>query len=650
MPTDESPAEITSAAFTCDGLFLPLEEDNWVLYQSPVVLLDNGSEQQRLVGIDDDLALEATVVRETYPDVPVVRQWLEVRNTGNSPVRISRLDSLRMVSDVKGWQALYFSSGWGAEFEPVEVSLDGQPLVLDNHAGRSSARVHPYVTLTDGASRLTLAVAWSGNWTIRFEPDGGLYAISAGLSDWEFYKDLAPGEAVVSPAVVMVEADADLDTTSQALARWGRSYLYPRNTLSRALPVEWNHWWPYEDVEVNEEVFRRNVDAAAAMGIEAVLLDAGWFGVPGLPWYRLRGDWLLVNEERFPSGIRALSDHAHAEGLKFGIWCEIEALGGDARLGVECPELAAVRDGECLGYVCFGSPEVREWAHDTLEHLIVDYNVDWIKLDFNLDPGAGCNRTDHGHGAGDGLFEHYRGYYAILDRLRREYPDVVLENCSSGGLRIDLGMAEHTHMTFLSDPDWPVHDLQLFWGATCMLAPDVCLHWSWSHWRANQDRTPQQQFDPAAPGLTRTALDYYTRISMLNRFGYSQRLPDAPQWVRDRWADHVRVYQTRVRRFVRSGDLRRLSMQPLRSGGGDRWQGFLYLMPDRQEAALFVFRLPGGATQRRFRLPDLIADRTYALEDADSGRVWYVAGSELMDGGLSLDSLPEEGSALIYLS
>lgn len=650
MSVDTYMTEIASAALVCDGVYLALDEDNWVLQQSPVVLLDNGAQQQRFVAIDDDLALEATIVRETYPDLPVVRQWLEVCNAGNSTVRIERLDSLSLRANVRDWLLLYFSSGWGVEFEPVNVSLGGQAIVLDNRSGRSSAKLHPYATVTDGATRLTLAVAWSGNWVLRFEPDGEQYRISAGLSDWQFHKELAPGETVVAPPVVFLEAGADLEESSRALARWGRSYAYPTNVLARSLPVEWNHWWPYEDVDVNEEVFRRNVDAAAAMGIEVATLDAGWFGAPGSDWYSLRGDWYRVNQDRFPSGIRALSDYTHSKGLKFGIWCEIEAVGREAQLAADRPDFVARRDGASLGYVCFGSPEVREWAYGVLEHLIVDYNVDWIKLDFNLDPGAGCNRTDHGHGAGDGLFEHYRGYYAVLDRIRRRYPDVVLENCSSGGLRIDLGMLEHTHMTFLSDPDWPVHDLQLFWGASCMLAANVCLHWSWCDWRANKDRAPEQRFDPAHPSLTRAALDYYTRISMLNWFGYSQRLPDAPDWVRDRWVEHVRAYQTRVRRFVRSADLYRLSAQPLRSGGGDRWQGYLYVMPDREEAAFFAFRLPGAQRVRQFRLTGLTEERTYTLEDADSGRCWQATGVELMDEGLLFDDLPEEGSALVYLS
>ena len=163
--------------------------------------------------------------------------------------------------------------------------------------------------------------------------------------------------------------------------------------------------------------------------------------------------------------------------MAFGLWCEIEAIGKSAHLADTHPEISATRDGEPLGYVCLGSAAGQQWALATLERLISEYHCDWIKLDFNLDPGAGCNRRDHGHGAGDGLYAHYQGYYALLTAIRSRYPHVVLENCSSGGLRIDLGLARHTHMAFLSDPDWPEHSLQCFWGASLILAPAALLHW-----------------------------------------------------------------------------------------------------------------------------------------------------------------------------
>lgn len=639
-----------SAALSCDGEFLPLEEDNWELTDVQELERTDGALQERTVFVEDDFGLQVVVVRETYPDNPVIRQWLEVKNIGTEALTIDRADSLRLLAPVEGWQVFSFTGRWGGEFEPETATLGQQALVLGTQAGRSSQGRHPYASLTDGKSRITLSVAWSGNWAIRFDPDEEGYAISAGLSDWEFSKELNPGEQMTTPAVVVVLTGADLNISSIALANWGRDYLYPRNILSSTLPVEWNHWWPYEDCDVNEEVVRLNADAAAEMGLEIVVLDAGWFGRPGLHWGRLRGDWESVNHERFPGGIRALSDYVHDKGLKFGIWCEIEAVGPDAQLNQTNPEFVARRDGESLGYVCMGNPAVREWAYDILEHLILDYNVDWIKLDFNLDPRAGCNRPDHGHGLGDGLFEHYRGYYQLLEKVRRNYPDVILENCSSGGLRIDLGILEQTHATFLSDPDWPVHDLQLFWGASCMLAPCACLHWPYAEWRGVHERAPEQRFNPRDPDLKPQQLDYYTRMSMLNWLGYSLKLPEAPIWVRERLAEHTRVYQTRVRSFVRNADLYRLCTQPLRSGGGDRWQGFLYVMPDSEEAAFFVFRLPGGEASRTLRLSGLIAERVYTLEDQDSGDVWKATGDQLMEEGITFNGMPEEGSALIYLA
>ncbi len=485
------------------------------------------------------------------------------------------------------------------------------------------------------------AAAWSGNWIFRFEPQDGGWRISGGLSDWEFAKTLAPGESMET-AHVMLAQGADLNAVSQQFARAGRRYWYP----NPALPVEWNHWWSYEDFDINETAFRENAARAEALGFELCTLDAGWFG-EGAEWYRQRGDWEVVQPGRFPHGIRALADEVHARGMKFGLWCEIEAVGEDARLKQTHPELVATRDGEPLGYVCMGNPDAQAWAYQSLTRLIREYDCDWIKLDFNLDPGAGCNRTDHGHGAGDGLYAHVQGYYALLDRVKAAYPNVILENCSSGGLQIDLGMLKHTDLTFLSDPDYPVHDLQVFWGASLLLAPDACLHWSFSEW-CNPKPPPQQNFNPRDPGLQPHQLDYYTRAAMLGAFGISQRLPALPDWIAERLAHHVGVYKRVVRRFVREAELYRLTDQPRRDGSGDRWCGFQYSLPD--EHLLFIFRLPGAKPERIFRLLNLQADQVYRVENTDGNAVIVSQrGGDLMEHGLLVRGLHEEDSLLLRL-
>lgn len=590
-----------------------------------------------------------------YAGSSLIEVWQTIHNDGDAPIRLERMDTLSLNVPNPDMQLLSFTGRWGSEFEPQRYNLGKEIILradLQSRSGRSSKGNHPWFALTrrDGHV-LSASVVWSGNWIFRFEPlgrDG--YRISGGLNDWEFFKELQPGESLDSPAVVLALGE-NLNQVSQQYARVGRKHWYPRNEFSARAPVEWNHWWPYEDAEINEEVFAKNVIEAERMGFEVCTLDAGWFGPAdaGTFWEHYRGDWHLVNQDRFPSGIRSLADQVHARGMKFGIWCEIEGLGEKAQVAVDHPDYVAQRNGERLGYVCFGNPAVQDWAYATLARLITEYGADWIKVDFNLDPGAGCNRADHGHGAGDGLFEHYQGYYRVMQRIRRDFPDVVLENCSSGGLRIDLAIMRHTFMTFLSDPDWAVHDLQIFWGASTMLAPDVLLHWTFSHWR-NLNPPPYQIFNPHDPNLTVKKWDYYSRISMLGLYGLSQKLPDLPDWLRQRMVEQNAIYKDHVRRFVKEADLYRLTDQPRRDGTGERWPAFQYSLPDKTEHLLFVFRLPGAPAERSIRLQDLEPDRVYTVRGLEGEFERQVLGQTLMEEGIPFATLAEEESALLKLS
>ncbi len=587
---------------------------------------------------------------KVYQDTALTEAWQVIRCTGDQPVELTRLDTVSLDLPADEYDLMYYTSDWGSEFSPVHARLIDNP-VLETRLGRSSKGQHPWFALTASSGAvLSGSVAWSGNWVFRFERlESGAHRLSGGLHDWEFLKMLPPGAALETPIVVMVSGK-DLNAVAQQYTRVGRRYWYPRTALSAKAPVEWNHWWSYEDDHINEAVFRENVAIAQTMGVEVCVLDAGWFGPAdaGTFWNDYRGDWDLINTARFPNGLRPIADDVHARGMQFGLWCEIEALGEKARLAETHPELVARRDGDRLGYICFGNPETREFAYQTLSRLIRENNLDWIKLDFNLDPGAGCNRTDHGHAAGDGLYEHYIGYYQMLERVRRDFPQVTLESCSSGGLRIDLGLLRRTDMTFLSDPDHPVHDLQLFWGATTMLAPDSCLHWSFGDW-VGKNPPPYQNFNPRDPKLKPHQFDYYTRISMLNVFGYSQKLPELPAWVEARLTTHTRHYRDHVRRFVREADLYRLTGQPRRDGSGDRWTAFQYRLPDQTENLLFVFRLPGGEAARSIRLFDLQPARTYRIIGFEGEDMGAMRGADLMQTGIRFEGLPEEGSALLRL-
>jgi len=622
---------------------------------------DGGIEEIRRY-VDEEGRVDVRLVRVRYPGMNVVRQYAILENGSDAPITLSRFDSIRGVLLPGEYELSYFLSTGGNEFTPARGRLAGTK-ILESTSGRSARGMSPWFGLTgEGGMAAIAAFAWSGNWIARFEPAvGGAYRVSGGLSDWAFHKTLEPGQSMESaPAIYSVWEQGTLEDVRAELGAWGKRYWYPSGETARSLPVAWNHWWPYEDTAITEDVFKANVDEAAALGIEVCTLDAGWFGEPDescnahvgwsdtqpVDWYLKRGDWHKINTKRFPSGIAALSDYVHAKGLKFGIWCEIEALGAKSDLAAQRPELAAMRDGEPAGYVCMGCPASTEWAFGVLETLIRDYRADWIKLDFNLDPGAGCDRTDHGHGEGDGLYEHVRGYYRLLERVREKYPRVILENCSSGGLRIDLGLAKHTHLAFLSDPDYTQHHLQLFWGAASLLHPSAIFHFTWSQNLVFYDNFVDK--DPIKPEMPLHKFDYLIRANMLNAFGVSYRLPELEPWARERLGHHIERYKSAVRPFVANAEMRRLTGQTLRTGQGDRWNAFQYTERSRGRALAFVFRLNGGEPTRTIRFAGLRTDATYAVRSEDRGAIGERTGAELMDEGLSFEGLPEEACDLFW--
>ena len=140
---------------------------------------------------------------------------------------------------------------------------------------------------------------------------------------------------------------------------------------------------------------------------------------------------------------------------------------------------------------------------------------------------------------------------------------------------------------------------------------------------------------------------------MLGAFGYSQKLPDLPEWVAGRLTYHARVYKDLVRRFVRHADLHRLTAQPKREGLGDRWAAFQYALSDGangEEHLLFVFRLHGGEPERTLRLQSLTPERLYRLSWHDKQTEEQRSGTSLMEDGIRFHELPEESSEIIHIT
>lgn len=599
---------------------------------------------------DTDL-LTLNLIAEQDPENGVYRCALEIENTGKKPVRVSRAD-VGLSFESEEMTLHYFQSDWGSEYSPRSQKIEGE-FSFGCVSGRSCKGFTPYAECFGNGSYYAMALAWSGNWTCTAFPWAEAYCdfrqwtycCVMGLTDGEFYHDIPAGKKFVTPAVYLSEAE-NREKACLALRRYYKKHLSIMDEkMFSPMPLEYNTWWPYEDRFINEDVYQQNAEIAKTLGFRYAMMDAGWFGenTGERTWYEKRGDWDKVNSELFPSGMKAMCDKAKAVEIEPGIWCEIEAVGKNAELNRTHDQIIAKRDGRSLGYVCFGSSEGREWAMQVADRILREYGAKWIKFDFNLDPGFGCNRTDHDHDRGDGLYAHYMGYYRFLDELHAKYPDVVIENCSSGGLRGDIEMMSHCHVGFLSDPDYTEFHLQLYWGALSFLHQRCIMHFTWSE---VLDGHNCGVYSPIQDDTPRSKMDYMIRAAMMGVPGFSYRLPELPEWALERIRELGEFYTEYSSDFIFDGDAYRLTEQPLSCGRGERFPVFEFT-DEKCRALVFAFRLTGSAETQSVRLQGLDPEREYTVSFQDAGVEYQASGKKLMESGILLEGLPEEGSEVV---
>lgn len=535
----------------------------------------------------------------------------------------------------------YYESGWGKEYHEKKTELsDKKEFYIENTRGRSSHQYHPFCIIEcEDNFIILLAIAWSGNWYLKVTEDG---RILTGQTKEMFTRVLKARENFYSPTVIKaLTEDGDLDNLINRMHRFGRDEWLKQNEGSRSLWTEWNHWWTFEDSQINEEVFLSNARTAAEIGIELCTLDAGWFGSNrDITWSKLQGDWSQYNQERFPHGIRYLSDAVHTNGMKFGIWMEPEGMGYFSKLREEHPEWEALRDGRSYEnpYICLGNKEAEEWLFEAMSSVAEETGCDHMKLDFNLDPELGCNREDHGHQKSDGLQAHYEGYYRVLNRLGEKFPSLVFENCSSGGLRTDYGIMKRAHTTFLSDVDISSHSLNCFWHLSMFLPPENILHWTWSQTLEYEDGS--HVFEPFLidDNTQESRIRYTIRVAMLHQIGMSRDLTKLSDKCKNLIKEELEFYKNHVRPLLRSGEFYHI----LRTD-----DIFAFLMKDQEKGYLFLYNIGNETRQPMLKLKGYDKRRSYRIKNIDTGSVQKLTGKQLMEEGLLADILAGE-TAVIY--
>ena len=232
------------------------------------------------------------------------------------------------------------------------------------------------------------------------------------------------------------------------------------------------------------------IDAAAKAGCEYFCIDAGWYA-DGFWWDEV-GEW-LPSDKRFPGGIKEVIDYIRSKGMIPGLWLELEVMGIKCPMVEKMPENAFFHRFGKRVYdrsryqLDFRQPEVIAHANSVIDRLVNEYGVGYIKMDYNIEPGVGTEVD--AESAGEGLLEHERAYLAWLDGIFKKYPDLIIENCSSGGLRMDYAMLSRYSIQSTSDQEDYRYYATIAANAPLGVAMEQAAVWSYPKSGADEEET-----------------------------------------------------------------------------------------------------------------------------------------------------------------
>ncbi len=394
---------------------------------------------------DPQTGLRVTVRVRRFEDFPALDYVLEFENRGHADTPILE-DVLPLDVSVRAEPSerltLHHANGSLCrmdDFLPQTTDLHpGADRTFAPFGGRSSNGVLPFMSIQRAGCGVVLAVGWSGQWAARLRRDGERLRLTAGMGRTHLV--LHPGEKIRTPRILTLFYEGnEPNAGNNLLRRLLIAHYLPRTDGELVTPpvAHCLQAYYYKTGQAGERLEMKALPRAAAAGCDVYWIDACWYG-DGPQWWEEVGTW-RVQKGRFPRGLRPVSDAAHGAGMKFLIWFEPERVRPRSELHREHPEfLLSCEENPDNFLLDLGNPTAYDWLVERLSSLITEFGIDIYRQDFNFDPLPYWRRADAPDRIGMAEIRHVEGLYRLWDELPRRHPGLWIDNCSSGGRRIDL--------------------------------------------------------------------------------------------------------------------------------------------------------------------------------------------------------------------
>jgi alpha-galactosidase len=543
-------------------------------------------------------------------DVDVLEKWSVVRNTGKKdPIKVENFQSGSIVLPADEYQLSHLAGKWGHEFQLQKTRLTPGVKTLQAVDFKSFANPAWFMLRPDGSKDPFSGPAWygsiqySGNWRIDFNQfyDRNVQ-VTSGIHFWDTEINLKAGVSFETPKFIIGYTDKGAEQAAQNLSAYVRRNVLPAEHRNDLRPVLYNSWYATE-FHVNEEQQLALAKVAKDVGVELFVIDDGWFkgrvnDRAGL------GDW-GVDKTKFPNGLSPMIKKINDMGMDFGIWIEPEMVNPNSDLYrkhsdwvFHFPNRKRAESRNQL-MLNLAREDVYQYLLQSFTKLLKEHNIKFIKWDHNRtlsEPGWPGVPADQQRAV---RIRYIENLYRLVDELKKQFPDVWFETCSSGGGRADYGMLARMDQAWASDNTDPVSRLFIHHGYLSMLPANTMVSW------VTREDWHQQ-----------TGLDYKFDVSMSGVLGIGNDLTKWGEAEKNIARQKVALYK-QIRPLVQQGIAYRL-VSPYE----ENRSAVQYTAEDGTSSVLFCYNMAHYLNQskietrgnRTIQLKGLRPDRRYKIE------------------------------------
>ena len=554
--------------------------------------------------------VEATVTLELFDRAAAaIRAQVEVEATGDRPLVLRSVASLTMgftkldiaIEDhLDGWDRVWGLNDWLGEGRWIREAIRGDDfprlaseLTSQNPRGSwtrtsdgtwSTGYHLPVGAVTSGDFALAFQVEHNGawRWELGEDVDGGYLSLSGPTDpDSAWTRVLRRGDTFTTIPATIALGD-DFEGAIAALTDFRRAARRPHPD-NAAMPVVFNDYMNTLNGDPTTEKLLPLISAAGEVGAEIFCIDAGWYDDSG-DWWPTVGEW-LPSTTRFPGGLGEVIDAIRAEGMVPGLWLEPEVIGVRSPMADTLPEAAFLqRHGQRLVehhryHLDLRHPAARSHLDGVVDRLVTEFGVGFFKFDYNVNPGPGTDLD--ADSVGEGLLGHNRAHLAWIDGLLDRHPGLVVENCSSGAMRMDFAILSRLAMQSTSDQQDFTKFPPIAAAAPISLLPEQAANWAY----------PQ-------PGMTEEEAAFCLVTGLLGRFYVSGHLNEMTADQRATVAEAIATAKT-LREAVAHGHAHWPAGLP---GWTDPWTALA--LRGNDEDLVSVWRR-GGEASTELRFPHL---------------------------------------------